>query len=131
MGCRTSRRSFGSGTAYRSCAFSVWGLADRVPDYSTIWRFREALVAAGGIEELFARFDRTLTERGYFALGGQLIDASIVEAPRQRLTVEEKRQIRSGERPDWPMAKARHKDIEAALGGLLTAVPSGIGSSVC
>jgi transposase, IS5 family len=89
------------------------GLADRVPDYSTIWRFREALVAAGGIEELFARFDRTLTERGYFALGGQLIDASIVEAPRQRLTVEEKRQIRSGERPDWPMAKARHKDIDA------------------
>jgi len=89
------------------------GLADRVPDYSTIWRFREALVTAGAMEELFVQFDRALTERGYFALGGQLIDASIIEAPRQRLTVEEKRQIRSGERPDWPAAKARHKDIEA------------------
>jgi IS5 family transposase len=89
------------------------GLADRVPDYSTIWRFQEALVAAGAMEELFAQFDRALTEQGYFALGGQLIDASIVEAPRQRLTVEEKQRIRAGERPDWPTAKARHKDTDA------------------
>jgi IS5 family transposase len=89
------------------------GLADRVPDYSTIWRFREALVAAGAIEELFAHFDHVLTEQGYLALGGQLIDASIVEAPRQRLTVAEKQLIRSGEQPDWPAAKARHKDTDA------------------
>ena len=58
------------------------GLADRVPDYSTVWRFREALVTAGAMEDLFAQFDAALTERGYLALGGQLIDASIVEAPR-------------------------------------------------
>jgi transposase, IS5 family len=96
------------------------GLADRVPDHSTIWRFgvppplaREALVTAGAMEELFAQFEHALTEQGYFALGGQLIDASIIEAPRQRLTVEEKRQIRSGEQPDWPEAKARHKDTDA------------------
>jgi IS5 family transposase len=89
------------------------GLADRVPDYSTIWRFREALVTAEAMEVLFARFDRALTEQGYFALGGQLIDASIVEAPRQRLTVEEKQRVRAGGQPDWPAAKARHKDIEA------------------
>jgi transposase, IS5 family len=89
------------------------GLPDRVPDYSTIWRFREALVTVGAMDDLFAKFDAALTERGYLALGGQLIDASIIEAPRQRLTVEEKRQIRSGEQPDWPAAKARHKDTEA------------------
>jgi hypothetical protein len=81
-------------------------MADRVPDYSTIWRFsvplpsaREALVTAGTMEELFAHFDATLTKRDHVALGGQLIDASIVEALRQRLTAEEKRRIRSGE---WP-----------------------------
>ena len=88
-------------------------LADRVPDYSTIWRFREALVTAGAIEALFTPFDHALTERGYFALGGQLIDASIVEAPRQRLTVEEKCRIRAGEQLDWPAAKARHEDTDA------------------
>ncbi|WP_210211575.1 transposase, partial [Azospirillum griseum] len=51
--------------------------------------------------------------RGYFALGGQIVDASIVEAPRQRLTREEKRQIRDGEDPPWPPAKARQKDTQA------------------
>lgn len=65
------------------------------------------------MEGLFARFDRALTERGYLALGGQLVDASIVEAPRQRLTVAEKQLIRSGEQPDWPEAKVRHQDTEA------------------
>jgi len=89
------------------------GLADRVPDYSTIWRFREALVTAGAMDDLFARFDLALTERGYLALGGQLIDASIIEAPKQRLTVEEKQRVRAGKRPSWPVAKARHKDIQA------------------
>jgi transposase, IS5 family len=82
------------------------GLADHVPDYSTVWRFREALVVAGAMDDLFERFDAALTDRGYLALGGQLIDASIIEAPRQRLTIEEKQRIRAGERPDWPVAKA-------------------------
>ena len=33
--------------------FPGLGPADRVPDHSTIRRFREALVAAGAMEELF------------------------------------------------------------------------------
>ncbi|WP_454019523.1 hypothetical protein [Azospirillum sp. Marseille-Q6669] len=54
-----------------------------------------------------------MKERGYFALGGQIIDASIVETPRPRLTWEEKRRIRDGEAPPWPPAKARQKDTQA------------------
>jgi transposase, IS5 family len=93
------------------------GLGDAVPDYSTIWRFREALVAAGAIEALFARFDAALKDRGYFALGGQVIDASIVEAPKQRLSDAEKARIKAGAtaREIWPdrPAKAAHKDTTA------------------
>jgi hypothetical protein len=88
-------------------------LADRVPDRTTIWLYRETLVKAGAMEDLFARFDAELNARGYFALGGQIIDASIVEAPRQRLSAEEKWQIRDGEDPPWPPAKARQKDTQA------------------
>ena len=93
------------------------GLGDKVPDYSTIWRFREALVAAGAMDGLFARFDQALKERGYFALGGQVIDASIVEAPKQRVREDEKARIKAGETaqqiwPDHP-AKAVHKDTSA------------------
>jgi transposase, IS5 family len=89
------------------------GLAGRVPDYSTVWRFREALAEAGAIEPLFARFDAGLREQGYVALGGQIIDASIVEAPKQRMTRAEKEEIKRGGRPDWEPAKAAHKDVDA------------------
>ena len=89
------------------------GLRDRVPDRTTIWLFRETLTKAGAVDALFARFDAALKDRGYFALGGQVIDASIVEAPKQRLTDAEKVQIKAGETPAWPAAKARQKDTEA------------------
>jgi transposase len=89
------------------------GLGDRVPDYSTIWRFREALVEADAVEGVFARFDTELKDRGYFALGGQVIDASIVEAPKQRLSDDDKARIKAGEtaREIWPArpAKAAHR----------------------
>jgi IS5 family transposase len=88
-------------------------LAGRVPDYSTVWRFREALAEAGAIEPLFMRFDAELKAQGYFALGGQIVDASIVEAPKQRMTQDEKAQIKRGGRPDWKPAKAAHKDVDA------------------
>jgi transposase len=56
--------------------FLELGLGDAVPDYSTVWRFREALAKAGAAEALFARLDAELQSRGYFALGGQLIDGN-------------------------------------------------------
>jgi transposase, IS5 family len=62
---------------------------------------------------LFARFDAELKERGYFALGGQIVDASIVEALKQRMTKDEKAQIRRGKVPPRPAAKAPHKDADA------------------
>jgi len=37
---------------------------DKVPDETTIWRFREALVEAGAVEKLFARFDAHLKGAG-------------------------------------------------------------------
>ena len=65
-------------------------LHGRVPDARTIWLFRERLTEAGAVEVLFTRFEAHLKEQGYLAVGGQMIDASIIEAPRQRGTDEEK-----------------------------------------
>src|SRR3954452_24260965 len=65
------------------------GLADTVPDANTIWTFREALKRTGAIEVLFARFD-ALRAAGYLAMSGQILDASIVAAPKQRNTEAEK-----------------------------------------
>ena len=89
---------------------------DRIPDATTIWRFREALVRAGAVEALFARFDAHLKTAGYLAMGGQIIDASIVAAPRQRMTHEERRIVKDGGIPeDWKAKPARlaRKDRDA------------------
>ncbi len=90
------------------------GLGDRVPDAKTIWLFREQLVRAAAMDKLFARFDAALHEAGYLAMGGQIIDATVVAAPRQKLTDEEKATIRSGGTPQgWSKAKRRQKDLDA------------------
>jgi transposase, IS5 family len=92
------------------------GLGDPVPDANTIWTFREQLTKAGAIGRLFDRFDRQLRDAGYLAMAGQLVDASIVAAPKQRNTKAEKQLIKEGRIPeDWQTkpAKLRQKDRDA------------------
>ncbi len=45
---------------------------------------------------LFRQFDAVIRDAGYIAMSGQLIDATVVAAPKQRNTEEEKTQIRKG-----------------------------------
>ena len=92
------------------------GLSDRIPDARTIWLFREKLTKAGTIGPLFERFDATLRQSGYIAMSGQIVDASLIAAPRQRNTNEEKAAIKEGRVPDgWKdkPAKLRQKDRDA------------------
>lgn len=90
------------------------GLEDAVPDAKTLWLYREALAKAGAVEELFDQFDRFLKDKGYLAMGGQIIDATIVSAPRQRNSRDDNDTIKAGGTPrDWKPAKKRQKDREA------------------
>ena len=89
-------------------------LGSKVPDAKTIWLFREQLTEAGLAEELFGQFETVLEESGFAAKKGQIIDASIVQAPKQRNSREENAQIKQGEIPqDWEEAKRRQKDTDA------------------
>jgi len=76
------------------------GLADAVPDANTIWSFRESLKKADAIDALFARFGAALREAGFLAMSGQIVDATIVAAPKQRNTIEEKKAIKEGRIPE-------------------------------
>src|SRR5829696_8972617 len=76
------------------------GFHDRVPDAKTIWPFREQLTRAEAISELFASFEAHLKARGYLAMSGQIMDASIIAAPRQRNTDEEKRTLKERRIPE-------------------------------
>ncbi len=97
--------------------FLSFDLGAVTPDENTIRLFREKLTRAGALDALFAAFDRQLRTRGYLPMGGQIVDATLVAAPKQRSTAAEKDAIRAGKSaaeiwPDKP-AKAAQKDTDA------------------
>jgi transposase, IS5 family len=86
-------------------------LHDPVPDAKTIWLFREQLARAGAAEQLFARFEALLREKGWLAMGGQIVDATVIEARRPRLTQAEKDTIKGGGMPSqWKPARRAQID---------------------
>ena len=93
------------------------GLGDRVPDAKTIWKFRERLTRARAVDRLFRRFDDAVRAAGYIAMSGQIVDSSLVAAPKQRHTRAEKQAVKAGKtaREIWPdqPARAAQKDVDA------------------
>jgi IS5 family transposase len=60
--------------------------------------------------------DAMLRQAGYIAMSGQIVDASLIAAPRHRNTDDEKKAIKEGRIPeDWKdkPAKLRQKDRDA------------------
>lgn len=97
--------------------FLGFDLGVATPDDNTIRLFREKLAEAGALDTLFADFDRQLKERGYLAMGGQIVDATLVAAPKQRNKADERAAIKEGKTageiwPDEP-ARAAQKDTDA------------------
>lgn len=89
-------------------------LEDRVPDEKTIWHFREELVESKKLELLFEHFRSYLIKQGVIVESGTIVDASFVEAPKQRNSKDENKQIKDGETPkDWSGNKLRRKDVDA------------------
>ena len=62
-------------------------------------------------------FDWQLQKKGYIPMSGQIVDASLVPAPKQRNTEAEKEAIKAGRNADeiWPDEpnKAAQKDVDA------------------
>lgn len=89
-------------------------ISDTVPDSKTIWLFREQLNQEGLVKTLFEQFDEFLRQNGFAAQKGQIVDASIIAAPKQRNSRDENKQIKNGEIPDhWSENKKRQKDTDA------------------
>ena len=89
---------------------------DDVPDEKTVWLFRDQLTELGLFERLFEQFEADLAAAGFCASKGSIVDASIVEAPRQRNTRNENARIKRDERPasfDRNPHKGRQKDTDA------------------
>ena len=99
--------------------FLGFEIGEPTPDQKTIWLFREKLTQekltqSGAFKSLFAAFEEQLCKRGYKPTGGQIVDATLVSAPRQR-----KRKSGPGRVKARPLsgagdpARAAQKDTDA------------------
>jgi IS5 family transposase len=92
------------------------GLEDGVPDATTVWLFRQRLKEHHKIEPLFEKFSSYLNQQGYQAQGGQIIDATLIPVPKQKITKKEKQELEQGKKPEeWQNNphKMAQKDLEA------------------
>ena len=93
-------------------------LGDDIPDANTIWDFKGLIESDGskGSEQLFDFFHSLLEAEGLLAKQGSIIDASFVEAPKQRNTRDQNKEIKEGKRPEGfekGSAKGSQKDCDA------------------
>ena len=92
-------------------------LGDRTPDENTIRHFRNRLTETGTLRRVMRAFDWQLQKKGYIPMSGQIVDASLVPAPRQRNTEGEREAIKleKSARDIWPDQpnKAAQKDTDA------------------
>lgn len=91
-------------------------LGSPVPDAKTIWYFREQLTKNGVIDELFKDFNRLVESQGLIARQGSIIDATFIDAPKQRNKPGENQAVKEGKTPEeWKEKphKLAQKDVDA------------------
>lgn len=113
--------------------FLGFELGGPTPDENTIRHFRNRMIETGTLKRVMKAFDWQLRKKGYIPMSGQIVDASLVPAPKQRNTDGEKEAIKAGKTageiwPDDP-AKAAQKDVDARwtlkIGGKVRSKPDG------
>ena len=91
------------------------GLNNDVPDAKTIWLFKNRL-GDDGVKRLFKLMNKVLSTQKLILNKGKIVDATIVEVPRQRNNRRENQQLKDGEVPEsWQDQpnKLRQKDTDA------------------
>ena len=113
--------------------FLGFDLGAPTPDENTIRHFRNRLTESGTLERVMKAFDWQLEKKGYIPMSGQIVDSSLVPAPKQRNTDPEQEAIKAGKSaseiwPDEPN-KAAQKDTNARwtlkIGGKVRYRPDG------
>jgi IS5 family transposase len=94
------------------------GLDDKVPDANTLWDFKQELAENETDKKLFELFKQKMEAIGVITRNGSLVDATFVDAPRQRNTREENKIIKEGSVPEeWEKPENEHKfaqkDVDA------------------
>lgn len=76
--------------------FFGFDLGGAMLDQTTNCHHRNRLTTSGILGAVMQAFEQHLHEAGYLAIGGQIVDATTVPAPKQRNTEFEKAAIKVG-----------------------------------
>lgn len=89
---------------------------ETIPDFSTIWKIRDRLEAAGVDKKIWAELQRQLDKKGYEVKKGVIQDASFVEADfgKKRYSNEKKAQ-KKGETVEYTEKQKQHIDKDGSF----------------
>jgi len=90
--------------------FAGLDMSETVPDYSTIWRFRDRLSEEGAGDKLFDLINSYLDARGLFMKKGTIVDASIVESTNRPLSKEKRKALE--EKPSPQIDTDAHSTVK-------------------
>jgi len=91
------------------------GFPESIPDYSTIWYFRERLTKSGQLEKIWAELQRQLDARGFGIKKGTIQDASIITADvGKKRQYKEKKAAREGKPIKYTPKQKAHQDQDGS-----------------
>lgn len=92
------------------------GFPDSVPDFSTVWRIRDRLRAAGLEGDIWAELQRPIDVKGYKIEKGVIQDASFIEADLGRKRhYNEAKARKKGEEIVYTEKQEKHIDRDASF----------------
>ena len=113
--------------------FLKFELGDATSNENTIRHFRNRMTETGTLKRVMKAFDWQLYKKDYIPMSGQIVDATLVPAPKPRNTDGEKEAVKASKSakeiwPDHP-TKAAQKDTNARwtlkVGGIARYRPDG------
>lgn len=70
------------------------GIGDQVREGTTLWLFREKIKEKGIKRELFVTLNDSLNASGYKPKEGQILDATLIQIPKQRNSKEGNKKLK-------------------------------------
>jgi IS5 family transposase len=74
-------------------------MSTSVPDYTTIWRFRDRLSEEGVGGQLFMLINSFIEGKGLFVKKGTIVDATIIESTNRPLSKEKRKELEANPSP--------------------------------
>jgi len=73
--------------------FCQINMMDTIPDFTTFWRFKEAIAEKGLSKKIFEEINKQLEGRGLFVKTGTLVDATIMESTTRPLSDKRREEL--------------------------------------